>query len=438
MLPVIEKDITIKYLENDKLISKTFKTYATLHGPIMAQRDGKWISLKSNNRSMDGLVQSWVRTKSKGLEDYTKAMDLKANTSNNTVFADSRGNIAYWHGNFLPIRDPKLDWSKVMDGTTSATQWKGLHEVSESVHVYNPSNGWLQNCNSTPFSVSGTNSPKKTDYPFYMAPDGESFRGVNAVRLLSQGQKYTLDKIIQDGYDTKLSIFEVLIPALIKTFEQETNNGSTKYSSLKEPIALLKEWNYYATENSVATTLANEWAFRLNPILRKTYTNEGESDQVENTNIFAKTATANDLLPQLQEVINELNTNFGTWQIPWGSINRFQRQTGAIDLTYDDAAPSLPIANASSLWGCLPAFKSNYQNNTLKRYGSSGNSFVCAVEFGSKIKAKSLLAGGNSGDPNSVHFNDQSIMYQKGQFKDVLFYKEDVLQNAERNYHPGE
>ncbi len=438
LLPVIEKDITIKYLENDKLISKTFKTYATLHGPIMAQRDGKWISLKSNNRSMDGLVQSWVRTKSKGLEDYTKAMDLKANTSNNTVFADSRGNIAYWHGNFLPIRDPKLDWSKVMDGTTSATQWKGLHEVSESVHVYNPSNGWLQNCNSTPFSVSGTNSPKKTDYPFYMAPDGESFRGVNAVRLLSQGQKYTLDKIIQDGYDTKLSIFEVLIPALIKTFEQETNNGSTKYSSLKEPIALLKEWNYYATENSVATTLANEWAFRLNPILRKTYTNEGESDQVENTNIFAKTATANDLLPQLQEVINELNTNFGTWQIPWGSINRFQRQTGAIDLTYDDAAPSLPIANASSLWGCLPAFKSNYQNNTLKRYGSSGNSFVCAVEFGSKIKAKSLLAGGNSGDPNSVHFNDQSIMYQKGQFKDVLFYKEDVLQNAERNYHPGE
>lgn len=438
LLPVIEKDITIKYLENDKLISKTFKTYATLHGPIMAQRDGKWISLKSNNRSMDGLVQSWVRTKSKGLEDYTKAMDLKANTSNNTVFADSRGNIAYWHGNFLPIRDPKLDWSKVMDGTTSATQWKGLHEVSESVHVYNPSNGWLQNCNSTPFSVSGTNSPKKTDYPFYMAPDGESFRGVNAVRLLSQGQKYTLDKIIQDGYDTKLSIFEVLIPALIKTFEQETNNGSTKYSSLKEPIALLKEWNYYATENSVATTLANEWAFRLNPILRKTYTNEGESDQVENTNIFAKTATANDLLPQLQEVINELNTNFGTWQIPWGSINRFQRQTGAIDLTYDDAAPSLPIANASSLWGCLPAFKSNYQNNTLKRYGSSGNSFVCAVEFGSKIKAKSLLAGGNSGDPNSVHFNDQSIMYQKGQFKDVLFYKENVLQNAERNYHPGE
>jgi acyl-homoserine lactone acylase PvdQ len=271
-----------------------------------------------------------------------------------------------------------------------------------------------------------------------MAPDGESFRGLNAVRLLSKGQKYTLDKIIADGYDTKLSIFEVLIPALLKSFDQEVANGKTQYSNLKEPIAILREWNYYAAENSVATTLANEWAFKLNSILRKTYTNEGESDQVENTIAFAKNAKPTELLPQLQEVIKELNTKFGSWQIPWGSINRFQRQSGEIDLAYNDNASSLPIAYASSLWGSLPAFKSNYQDNTIKRYGSSGNSFVCAVEFGPKIKAKSLLAGGNSGNPSSKHFDDQSVMYQNGQFKDVLFYKEDVLKNAERNYHPGE
>jgi acyl-homoserine-lactone acylase len=437
LVPVVEKNITINYLENGKLVPKTFKTYATVHGPIMAQREGKWISLKSNNRSMTGLVQSWVRTKSRGFDDYKQAMDLKANTSNNTVFADNKGNIAYWHGNFVPIRDPKLNWSKVMDGTTAATQWKGLHDVSETVHSYNPANGWLQNCNSTPFSVSGNNSPKKADYPFYMAPDGESFRGVNAVRLLSKGEKYTLDKVIADGYDRKLSVFEVLIPSLVDRFEKEVKAGSSLYTDLAEPIALLKAWNYYAEENSVATTLANEWAFKLDPKIRKTYTDEGEIDQVENTKLFAKNATATELLPQLQEVIKELNAKFSTWQIPWGSINRFQRQTGTIDLTYSDAVASLPIANASSLWGSLPAFKSNYQENTKLRYGSSGNSFVCAVEFGPRIKAKSLLAGGNSGDPKSKHFNDQSEMYQKGQFKDVLFYKEDVLKNDERIYHPG-
>ena len=438
LLPVIEKKITIKYLENGKLIPKTFKTYFTNHGPIMAKRDGKWISLKSNNRSMKSLEQSWVRTKAKGFEDYKKAMDLKANTSNNTVYADKEGNIAYWHGNFIPVRDKKLNWSKLMDGTTSATQWKGLHSVSETVHSYNPINGWLQNCNSTPYSVAGGNSPKRENYLPYMAPDGESFRGLNAVRLLSKGKDYTLDKVIADGYDTKLTAFEFLIPALVASFEKNINKDNAVYAELIEPINLLKKWDYYTKENSVATTLAIEWAYKLDPIIQKVYVDEGEMDQVENTKNFVKNALPEQLIPQLQMVVNELKTKFGTWQIPWGELNRFQRSCGAIDLVYDDAKESLPIGYGPALWGSLPAYKSNYQKDTKKRYGFNGNSFVCAVEFGPKVKAKSLLAGGNNGDPKSKHFYDQAEMYREGKFKDVLFYKEDVQKNAQRTYHPGQ
>lgn len=438
LLPIIEKTITINYLENGKQTPKTFKTYFTNHGPVMAKRDGKWISLKSNNRSMNSLVQSWIRTKSKGFDDYKKAMGLKANTSNNTVFADNKGNIAYWHGNFVPIRDTKLNCTKVMDGTTSATQWKGLHDVSETVHLYNPINGWLQNCNATPFTVAGTNSPKKENYPSYMAPDGENFRAINAVRLLSKADKYTLDKVISDGYDTKLSFFEVLIPALVARFEENIKPEDPLYNDLEAPINVLKNWDYYSKENSIATTLAIEWGAKLYPDIRKTAEDNEEIDPVENTKNFAQNATADQLLSKLQLTINELKTKFGTWQIPWGEINRFQRPTGDIDLVYNDASQSLPIGYASAFWGCLPAYSSNYQKDTKKRYGYNGNSFVCAVEFGPKIKAKSLLAGGNNGNPKSKHFMDQAEMYRKGQFKDVLFYKEDVQKNAERTYHPGE
>ena len=437
-MPIIEKEIVIKYLENNKLVNKKFKTYFTHHGPVMAKREGKWISLKSNNQSMNSLVQSWKRTKSKSFADYKKAMDLKANTSNNTVYADNKGNIAYWHGNYIPKRDKNFNWAKLIDGSTSKTEWKGLHDVSESVHLYNPPNGWLQNCNSTPYSVAGTNSPKEENYLPYMAPDGENFRGINAVRILSKEKKYTLDKIIADGYDTKLSIFEVLIPALVSSFEKNTNVEDQIHKDLIEPITLLKNWDYYAKQNSVATTLAIEWAFKLDPIIQKVYIDEGETDQVENTINFAENAVLEQLLPQLLSVIKELKQKFGTWQIPWGDINRFQRLSGNIDLKFDDNLQSLPIANASALWGCLPAYKSNYQENSKKRYGYNGNSFVCAVEFGPKIKAKSLLAGGNSGNPNSTHFSDQSEMYQNGQFKEVLFYKDDVIKNAEKTYHPGE
>lgn len=436
LYPVGKKQIEIKYLENGLLKSRKFETYFTQHGPIMAARDGKWISLKHKNQNPQSLLQSWVRTKSKSFEDYQKAMDLTANASNNTVYADAKGNIAYWHGNFIPKRDTEYDWGKVVDGTTSATEWKGLHPVSESVHIYNPTNGWIQNCNSTPFTATGANSPKKTDYPPYMAPDGENFRGINAVRLLNQPKKYNLDDVIAMAYDTYLPAFEVLLPPLIKAYEQLPANDPL-HSSLAAPIAELKKWDYRTATNSVAATLAQEWAPRVNRNIQNVYIEQGEKDQVTKTIEFAKAAKPNELLKPLVATIEDLTKRFGKWQMPWGEVNRFQRLTGEITEKYDDNLPSLPVAFGWSLWGQLASFRSN-QFNTNKRYGYNGNSFVCAVEFGEKIKAKSILAGGNSGNPNSKHFTDQAEMFSKGEFKEVLFYREDVLKNMERKYKPGE
>ena len=433
--PVGKKRIELKYLENGLTKTKIFETYFTRNGPVMAIRDGKWISLKHKNQNAASLVQSWVRTKSKSFAAYQNAMDLNANASNNTVYADAKGNIAYWHGNFIPKRNPAYNWSDVVDATTAATNWQGLHSVKESVHVYNPTNGWLQNCNSTPFTVAGANSPKKENYPPYMAPDGENFRGVAALRLLNQPKKYNLDDVIALGYDTYLPAFEVLVPALIAAYEQLPATDEMRIT-LKEPIAELKTWNYYAAENSIATTLAMEWAPRLAQIIQKVYIDQGETDQVTNTKAFAKTAQPLELLGPLQTTIEDLNKRFGKWQMVWGEVNRFQRLTGGIVEKYDDKAASLPVAFGSALWGQLPSYRSN-TFMTNKRYGYSGNSFVCAVEFGKKIRAKSILAGGNSSDPNSKHFNDQAEMFTKGEFKDVLFYKEDVVKNAERRYQPG-
>ena len=436
--PVVQKKITLRYLENGILQNKNITTYYTHHGPVMAKRDGKWISLKSYNRSITSLVQSWKRTKAKGFDDYKKVMDLKANTSNNTVFADNKGNIAYWHGNFVPIRDTKYNWGKVVDGSTSATEWKGLHAVDETVHSYNPVNGWLQNCNSTPYTVAGKDSPKKLDYRAYMAPDGENFRGLNAVRVLGSQKDYTIDKVIKSGYDTYLTAFEILVPAIVASFEKNINPQDSLYALLKEPISTLKNWDFRASESSIATTLAIETAQKIGSQLTRVYVEEGELDQVESTRRFAAKATSTDLLLPLLKTVNELKSKFGKWQMPWGELNRFQRLTGDLNEKYEDTQASIPVGFASSLWGCLPSVNSRYFEGTKLRYGVGGNSFICAVEFGEKIKAKSLLAGGESGNKSSKHFTDQAMMYTQGKFKDVLFYKEDVLKNVERRYKPGE
>jgi len=436
LFPVGQKKIIIKYLDKGQIKTKEFLTYFTHHGPIMAKRDGKWISLKHQNQDPQSLLQSWVRTKSKNFEDYKKAMDMTANSSNNTVYADKFGNIAYWHGNFVPKRSPLLNWSKVQDGTTSSTEWQGLHPVSETVHLYNPSNGWLQNCNSTPFTVAGANSPKAADYPAYMAPDGENYRGINAVRLLSRDRKYNLDDVIALGYDPYLPIFAELIPPLVSAYQELAQNNPLK-ARLAEPINLLGKWDYNNATNSVAATLAQEWAFRLGRKIQRIYIAQGEKDQVENTRHFAKTASGSELLQPLDDCLKDLEERFGSWKISWGEMNRYQRLSGDISEKYDDNKPSYPIGYGSGLWGQLASVKSNLFG-TKKRYAYSGNSFVCAVEFGDKIKAKSLLAGGNAGNPKSKHFNDQAKRFVEGRFKEVFFYPSDILKNAEKRYHPGE
>ena len=427
--------ITLAYKNGNNVGYKKFIVYRTTHGPVISKKDEQWISIKMMQEPLKALTQSYKRTKSGGLEDFKKVMDLRTNTSNNTVFADDKGNIAYWHGNFVPKRNPSFDWSMPLDGSDPETEWKGLHSVEEVIHIYNPANGWVQNCNSTPFTAAGPNSPDKSMYPAYMAPDLENPRGINAVRVLSKASSITLDKLIAAAYDPYLSAFETLIPTLLNAYESVSANDKDLLAKLNEPIDLLRQWDKGYSETSEATTLAIIWGMELRQqVVNKIKEGTG---QLEIIYMMANTSPS-EKVKALSTILDQLQTDFGTWKVAWGEINRFQRLTGKINETYDDNKPSVPVAFASSFWGSLASYGARKYPGTKKMYGNVGNSFVAVVEFGKKVKAKSLLAGGENANPLSPHFNDQALIYSKGQFKDVWYYKEDITKHAERTYHPGE
>jgi acyl-homoserine lactone acylase PvdQ len=257
--------------------------------------------------------------------------------------------------------------------------------------------------------------------------------------VLSEENKYTIDKVIKAGYDRRLTAFEVLIPALLKAFGQNVHGNDPLYNKLYEPMGILTAWDFRCDENSVATTLAVEWGQKILPaIFRTKVIDDEEADQVDKAKYFAANTNLNDMVQSFSTTIDDLNSRYGSWKIPWGEINRFQRISPDIDNKFDDSKPSIPVGFVSSTWGMLPSFTSRSFQGTKKRYGYNGNSFICAVEFGKRITAKSLLTGGESGNADSKHFADQAMMYSKGEFKDVLFYKEDVMKHVERSYHPGE
>jgi acyl-homoserine lactone acylase PvdQ len=408
--------------------SRKIKTYFNHRGPVLAARNGHWISVRSYNRARKSLIQSWLRTKTTGFDSFKQVMEMRANTSNNTVYADNKGNIAYWHGNYVPRRDGAQDWGVPQDGSSSKNDWRGLHRLDEIVHSYNPASGWIQNCNSTPFTVSGISSPKRADYPVYMAPDGENFRDRNAVRLFSQTGKLDLSGLIELGYDRRLMAFEVLIPSLLKAMTGELD--------LVEVAQELKNWDYNASSSSIAQTIAIRWGQKIMPKIPKAMQFGGETDVVQNIEKYAESGSKQEMLQALREVMVDLQKDFGTWRVSWGELNRFQRVSNGDVFQMDDAKPSISVPFASSAWGQLPSYTSRSIQGSKKWYGVNGNSFIAAVEFGPKIKAYSLLAGGQSGDPDSPHFFDQGKNYSEGKFKEVYFYKNDVMKHALKSYHP--
>lgn len=426
--PVDSTSVTLKYIDGAEFKEKSFQMYRTHHGPITHVADGQWTASAMMWEPVKALEQSYIRTKQDGYDGFRKMMDIRTNSSNNTVYADAEGNIAYFHGNFVPKRDTSFDYTQPVDGSNPKTDWQGLHTVDENILVLNPGNGWIQNCNSTPYTSALEYSPKKEDYPNYMSRDQENFRGVHAIELLTGRSGYTLDSLIRLAHDPYLPAFKALIPGLVKAYDAHPT------PELKDAIEELCQWDYTTSKESVAMTLAHFYGMQC---FAKAERPEGMYS-MQWVEYWGSDWPDENKLQLFKEIVEKLEADFGTWKMPWDEVNRYQRLNGDIRQAFDDAKPSIPIGFASGTWGALAAYGARYNNNTKKIYGTRGNSFVAVVEFGDKVKAKTMLAGGQSGDPNSPHFNDQAQRYADKEFKDAAFYKEDVLKRAEATYHPGE
>ncbi|MET9552266.1 penicillin acylase family protein [Streptomyces sp. NPDC006645] len=431
--PVTSKTVTLSFrtaLGGQE--TRTFTTLATHHGPIVREADGRWIACALMNKPVEALKQSFLRTTTRDYRQYLKVAGLKANSSNNTLFADSKGEIAFLMPQFMPVRDDRFNYLKPVDGSDPATDWRGTHSLDSMPRVVNPRNGWAFNTNNWPWTAAGTDSPDADDYPRYFDRVGENPRGPQAVRVLTARDDFTPRTLIEAAFDPYLTAFARLLPGLVAAWDQLPEHDARK-KKLAGPVGLLRDWNHRWSAKSKATSVAVFWGEDIWALTSQAAAAAG----ISVWDYIADRATDAQRLGALETATDRLRRGFGTWQVPWGEINRYQRNDGAIVQEFSDAKPSIPVPFASSRWGSLASFGARAYPGTKRYYGTSGNSFVAVVEFGPRLRAWAVTAGGVSGHPDSPHFDDQAERYASGNLRPVHFYPDDLRGHVERRYRPG-
>jgi len=455
--PVKVSVIRVPYISSHGMSERRFTVYRTSHGPVVREQGGKWVSVQIMQKPIEQLEQSYLRTKARDYKSYLKTMDLYANSSNNTIYADADGNIGYFHGNFIPKRDTRFDYTKPVDGSDPATDWHGSLTTNEAPHLFNPKSGWLYNSNNAPWSAAGASSPKKEDYPAYVDEGTESARGLHALRVFNDKKDFALDSLIGAAYDSYLPWFAKTLPVLFKTWDALPSTDPLK-SKTAEQIQVLRSWNLRWSEDSVPTSVAVYWGTAATIVaarsrgdsptanVRVLSPNEAQriiAGQARRAGLpeydyLISTLTPRQWLEALGAATDKLTADFGSWKTPWGQINRYQRIDDDITPKFNDAEPSIPVPFTSAVWGSLASFGARQYANTKKWYGTSGNSFVAVVEFGDKVRARAVTCGGESGHPNSQHFGDEAQRYASGNLREVYFYRDQLKGHTEREYHPGE
>ena len=433
--PVTMASVTIAYrTASGAMASRRFTVFRTGHGPIIGAEGDKWLAFAMMYKPVAALSQSFLRTKAVDYASFVKVADAyKANSSNNTVFADDKGEIAYLHPQFIPRRDDRFDYTQPVDGADPATDWRGDTPLSETPHLLNPASGFIYNSNDAPWSAAGPGSLNPAAYPKYMDQAGWNPRGPHALRVLTGRKDFTLGALNAAAYDSYLPEFAILIPQLLAAYDA-LPAGDARKAALAQPIATLRGWDLRWGAASIPTTLAVSYGERLWSLSAP----DAKAAKLSPYLWMRTRLNAGARLAALAFAVDKLTADFGTWRTPWGAINRFQRLDDDIHETFHDDRPSIPVPFTSSQWGSLASFGTQPNSGAKKRYGTGGNSFVAVVAFGPKVRAAAVTAGGESGRPGDPHFDDEAERYASGALRKVYFWPEDLTGHIERRYRPGE
>jgi acyl-homoserine-lactone acylase len=430
---------TIKIRTGKGTTNRVVTLRKTHHGPIVVKQDNEHY-LAARIAGLDGVMmrQQLELVKARNFDEFKIGLAQQQFPIMNVIYADQAGNIFYLYNGRVPRRDPQFNWSLPVDGADPRTAWNGVHAIDELPQLLNPPAGYVQNCNSSPFTTCDTGNCEPANYPPYMVEDSDQDkrRAKISRQLLREMKSVTFEDVQQAAFDTKVYWAQEQLPQYGRRFEELRATDPELAAQVEPYLKHLLDWDCRVSADSTQATLCEAWYEAL----------------------YGMEYPAETLLPQFvkdpklefQALIDsaaKLKASHGDWRVPWATLFRIQRRPNMVDLyelSFDDKLPSLPSLGAPGPLGVVftqyysPTIKIPFVMSINKRYGLVGASYVAVYEFGPKIRGATALNFGQSGDPKSPHYFDQARLLSQCKLKTELFEWPDVLAGAKTVYHPGE